>query len=257
MLDGHCSHALPATLVGIAERYTLTDADTHKPYCVLAEAGDSNSNGLVDQGWGTVIVDAAATRELSHQMAEPLTHDNNMEAEAVTIFKRTNSRSFALPGTAPAASNTNSSCQGGFKISAAAHNSNTMFQATSEALLAHYGAAPFTVLQYDANTDCTSYDVFMTHGSSIPSRSTDSVRILKDNVKLAHAGWNVQAFDNNHDCSQKATDNVQGRLLNNVAASQVCTTSAADYGQRFIWIAQKLAMRDPADWIVPIEQTWP
>ena len=59
---------------------------------VLMEVRDANSNGSVDRGWGTFIVNNDAMRELSHQAPHPIS-DSTTEIQAITIFKENDSRS--------------------------------------------------------------------------------------------------------------------------------------------------------------------
>lgn len=58
-------------------------------------------------------------------------------------------------------------------------------------------------------------------------------------------------------CSLNATENVQGRLLNGVAAERVCCTAASSYTQKFVHIEQDPDFRNPSDWIAPIMDTFP
>jgi len=255
MLGGTCSPALPAALRDVAERFTLVDTDNSKSYCGLVEAGDANGNGWFDRGWGAVVVDPNATRELSHQAPHPLA-DLTTESQAVTIFKRTASRSFVLAGAHRDASSVTSACQSAYTISDVTHNANTMFQAAVEALLAHYAASPFTVIQWHGmGTSCTTIDVFLSHGSS-SALNGDAISVLRTNTIAAHPGWLVET-PLTDSCSLAATTNVQGRLLNGVPAAQVCATAASTYSQRFISAEQHSNFRAPLDWVVPVEATWP
>jgi hypothetical protein len=58
-------------------------------------------------------------------------------------------------------------------------------------------------------------------------------------------------------CNQTATENIQGRLLNGVAAERVCCTAPSTYTQKFIHIEQHREFRNASDWIQPIMETFP
>ena len=53
-------------------------------------------------------------------------------------------------------------------------------------------------------------------------------------------------------CDLNATENMQGRLLNGVAAECVCCTAASSITQKFIHIEQHMEFRNPGDWIAPV-----
>ncbi len=139
MLQGTCTATLPASLTGVMQRGTFTDSGNGRSYCVLMEIQDANNNGFVDRGWGTFVVYNAATRELSHQAPHPIS-DSTTEIQAVTIFKETDSRSYLMSGAHRSANSASSSCQGSYGSADAAHNTNNMFHATNQELIAHYGA---------------------------------------------------------------------------------------------------------------------
>jgi cellulose 1,4-beta-cellobiosidase len=58
-------------------------------------------------------------------------------------------------------------------------------------------------------------------------------------------------------CSLNATDNTQGRLINGVAASQVCGTAASSYTGRFLHAEQDPGFRTASDWVQAVVDTWP
>src|SRR5215510_3767714 len=97
MLGGACNFALPASLATNAQIRTFIDTSTGKSYCLLMEVLDSNNNGKVDRGWGAFMVNASATREISHQAAHPLA-DLTTENESIGVFGGTDSRSWLIAG---------------------------------------------------------------------------------------------------------------------------------------------------------------
>jgi hypothetical protein len=97
MLDGGCEQvALPASLADAFEIRTVTSAD--RRYCVLVEVTDADEDGIVDRGWGTVIVAAEPERPLSIQVPHPL-NDTATPAEGIAVFEvssRLETRVYAL-----------------------------------------------------------------------------------------------------------------------------------------------------------------
>ena len=229
MLQGSCSGTLPQSLAGIASRRLLVDTGNGKAYCVLMEVLDANNNGIVDRGWGTFIVDPGAVREISHQAPHPLS-DIGTEAQAIELFRDSDSRSFLMAGTHRNASTTASTCQSAYRASDVAHNAGTMFQAANEAMSAWYGADDWWAIQWHgmAADSCASAEVYISHGSSVAPATGDKNLELKAAL-LAHAPAWMVAVPGSGACSLNGTDNVLGRLMNGVPASAVCNTAASGY----------------------------
>ena len=103
-----------------------------------------------------------------------------------------------------------------------------MVQATNEELLAYYGATPWVAIQWHgmAVSTCANTDVYPSHGRDVPPEPTDKIAILRGHLLLQHPTWDVD-LPGSGSCSLNATDNVQGRLLNGVAAASVCGTEAS------------------------------
>jgi hypothetical protein len=257
MLQGACDSAVPRSLNGIVQVRTFTDTGNGRTYCLLMEVRDQNGNGHVDNGFGTFIVYNSATRQLSHQAVHPIA-DSTTEIQAVTVFRDTDSRSYLMAGAHRNANSAMSSCRESFPVSDASHNSDTMVQATNEALLAYYGTTPCFAIQWHgmAASTCPTTDVFPTHGRDVTPAPTDKIAVLRDNLRARHPTWDVD-LPGSDACTLNATENVQGRLLNGVAAERVCGTAASSYTQRFIHVEQDPDFRNPRDWIAPITKTFP
>ena len=263
MLQGSCDFAVPVSLNGIVQVKTFTDTDNGRNYCLLIEVRDQNGDGqngdgLVDNGFGTFIVYSKASRQLSHQAVHPI-FDRDTEKQAVTVFKDTESRSFLMAGAHRDANSKASACLPSHPESDASHNSNTMVQATNEELLAYYGSASWFAIQWHgmAASKCLNTEVYPSHGRAIAPASTDKIAVLRDRLLLHHPTWRVD-LPGYGSCSLNATENVQGRLLNGVAAERVCDTPASSYAQKFIHIEQDPDdFRDPSNWIAPITETFP
>jgi hypothetical protein len=257
MLQGTCDFPAPSNLAGIVQVRTFRDTDNGRAYCLLMEVRDQDGNGTVDHGFGTFIVYAGATRQLSHQAVHPIA-DSTTDSQAVTVFKATGSRSFLMAGAHRDANARASTCCEDFPESDASHNSNTMVQATNEALLDYYGEASWFAIQWHgmAASTCSSTDVYPTHGVDVTPAPTDRIAVLRDNVRSLHPTWDVD-LPGSGSCGLNATENIQGRLLNGVAADSVCRIESPTYTQRFIHIEQDPDFRNPSDWIAAIEKTFP
>jgi len=257
ILQGSCDFAVPASLNGIVQVKTFTDTGNGRSYCLLMEVLDQNGNGDVDNGFGTFIVYNSATRQLSHQAVHPIA-DSTTESQAVTVFKDTDSRSYLMAGAHRDANSAASTCRPSDPESDASHNSNTMVQATNEELLAYYGAASWFAIQWHgmAASTCPKTDVYPSHGRDVTPAPTDKIAVLRDNLRVHHPTWGVD-LPGSSSCSLNATENVQGRLLNGVAAERVCCTAASSYTQKFVHIEQDPNFRKPSDWIAPITDTFP
>jgi phosphoribosylanthranilate isomerase len=258
MLQGQCGFALPSGLAGIAEVRTFTDSGNGKSYCLLMEVLDANNNGVVDRGWGTFIVDANAARELSHQAPHPIS-DSTTETQAIGVFKGTSSRSYLMAGAHRNANGSSgSSCQSGYGPADAAHNVAVMVQATNAELMAFYGTRAWTAIQWHgmAADTCSTVEAYLTHGRNVAPASTDKIAVLKNNMLKYHPTWKIETPGTGA-CSLNATDNTQGRLINGVDPSVVCTTAASTYNGRFVHIEQDPNFRSAADWIPAVIDTWP
>jgi hypothetical protein len=258
MLKGSCSFPLPASLAGIAELRAFTDVTNGRSYCILMEILDANSNGIVDRGWGTFVVDPGAMRELSQQAPHPIA-DSTTEVQAIGVFKGTSSRSYLMAGAHRAANGASGSdCQSSYGPADAAHNVANMFHATNLELVAHYGPVAWTAIQWHgmAADTCPTVEVYLSHGRTIAPLSTDKIAELKTRLLSHHPGWKV-ATPGTGACSLNATDNTQGRLINGVDPELVCRTAAATYTGRFVHIEQDPGFRSAADWIAAVSETWP
>jgi hypothetical protein len=257
MLRGSCGATLPQSLAGTVSRKLFVDIENGKPYCVLLEILDADNNGIVDRGWGTFIVDSGADREISHQAPHPLS-DLDTDAQAIELFKDSNSRSFLMAGTHRNASTAASTCQSAYRASDAAHNAATMYQAANEAMLAYYGAADWWAVQWHgmAASSCSTVEVYISHGSSAPPVPEATSLELKAALLLYHPAWLV-AVPGGGACSLNGTDNVLGRLLNGVPAANVCDTAASGYTGQFLHIEQDPNFRASVDWLPAVRDVWP
>jgi hypothetical protein len=257
MLDGSCSAILPTSLAGVMQLRTFTDTANSRSYCLLMEVLDADNNGKVDRGWGTFVVYNGASRELSHHAPHPIA-DSTTENQAIGIFRDTDSRSYLMAGAHRLANSGSSSCQSSYGPADAAHNVDNMFQATNAELMDYYGSNDWWAIQWPgmAADTCDAAQVYLSHGRNVLPVTGDKILDLKNNVLLYHPTWDVETTGTGA-CTLNATDNTQGRLINGVAASQVCNTAASSYTGRFLHIEQDPGFRTPSDWIQAVNDTWP
>ena len=259
MLDGACANTpLPKSL---RTNYVISPfTENGHSYCVLIETLDKEDNGLVDKGWGTFITATQPLRELSIQAPHPIA-DALTATEGIGIFTGTRSRSFLLAGTHRGSDTTSSTCQTAYLRADAGHNTGTLFEPAVAELLAFYNGngKQWTGLQFHGMTDtaCDGVDVHMTYGLTTSPLVSDKIRTLKANLTWYNSAWGVTVPGDLPTCSLNGTLNVQGRLLNNVPSTSVCTTSSTAASKRFIHIEQKALMRDPQNWVSAINDTWP
>jgi hypothetical protein len=255
MLNGACNFALPAAIATAAQIRTFTDTGTGKSYCLLMEVLDNNNNGKVDRGWGALMVNANATRELSHQAPHPLA-DLTTENESIGVFGGTDSRSWLMAGAHRMAASGSNSCQSSYGASDAAHAIDNMFHATNVELMAFYSNNDWQAIQWHgmAAGTCDPANAFLSHGRTVNPQPGDKNLLLKNNMLGYHPTWVVETPVSS--CSLNATDNVQGRLINGVPAASVCGTAASSYNGRFLHIEQDPGFRTASDWIPSVSEVW-
>lgn len=257
MMNGRCDGTLPASLAGIAERRTFTDRNTGRSYCLLMEVLDGNRDGFVDRGWAALVIDPRATRELHHHAPHPIS-DAETDDQAVGVFAATQSRGYLVAGAHRWSNAAMSACQGSYAQADVAHNDATMFHATNEALARYYGARPWWAIQWHgmAAADCRDADVYLSHGRSVPPAAEDPIVRLKTRLLAEHPAWRI-GLPGDGTCNLNGTFNVQGRLLNGVAAPAVCEAPAAAQSGRFIHIEQDPPFREARLWAEAIAGVFP
>jgi hypothetical protein len=225
------------------------------------EIKDRDGDGIVDKGWGTFITNLSSSRELSIQIPHPIADIATID-EGIGVFKETDSRSFLMAGTHPDANSEISTCQSSFPKSDVAHNVANFFQPAEQELLSYYnsaGGVNFVAIQFHGMgpSSCGGVDVYLTHGPSLSPVSGDKILQLQSNLAFYNPGWVVTVPGDSPSCKLGGSTNVQGRLLNGVAANAACYTTASEYSGKFIHIEQKAEFRSSADWIDAIMDTWP
>lgn len=262
MLAGRCDDIALASLKNNYSVASFTDKGNNTKYCVMMEVVDQDNNAFVDRGWGTFIVNNAPSRELNIQAPHPL-FDLDTEAQAIGVFKGVGARTYLVAGAHRDANKERTTCEPdtGDGVADASHNSNTIFQSASQAIMDYYNSnnKNWVAIQFHgkATTSCPGVDAFMTYGSTAPPKPGEKLLELKANVLKRHPNWVVTVPGDAPPCTLNATDNVTGRLYNNVPATNVCPVAASIYTGRFIHIEQNREQRTAADWIPAILDTWP
>lgn len=256
MLNGHCDFELGASIASVLELRPFRDAENGKQYCVLLERLDANGDGFVDRGWGTFIVDPAASRELSHQAPHPLA-DLDTEVQAIELFKRTDSRSFLLCG-AHRNANTDRACDSNYRQADCAHDTGSMFFAVAREIAAFYGARPHNQIQWHGmgSDTCEGVTAYISPGLASMPPADSPARRLDAEAEAANPRWSVK-IPGSGACGLNATDNVEGRHLNGVAVESACSVEPTSTTGKFIHVEQKQEARDPSLWVTPVNRTFP
>lgn len=251
---------LPQALAG---RYTVSlFTDNGQSYCVLLETMDANQDGYVDAGWGTFIFNPSQqAKSFSIDVPHPL-HDGGTPEQGIAVFKGVQARTFVMAGAHRHANSATCDCVPNHDYGEAdvAHNPETAFQATFEAMIDYYGIEGFTAFQFHglAESTCGNVDAYLTHGSTRTQLANSVVDQLKHNLLEVIPNewdWLVTVPGDSPSCSKTGTGNVQGRLLSGIIAEGVCQRKADSYRGNFVHIEQKAAQRSPnayAYWIAAL-----
>jgi len=271
MLKGNCEFALPLSLAGNMRIRWFQDSNNGRSYCVLMEVTSTAMSGIVDKGLGTFIIYPQATRELSQQVPHPkhstatagTAGDAYTEREAIRIFKHTNTRSFLMAGARRSANMLASTCHSGEWMSDVAHNTTNMFFAANQALNDYYGASDWTALQWHGKAAATcSNDMYISEGRAIAPAAGAKILRLHAAIRQAAPAWNSEV-PGASTCKLNAATNVEGRLLNGVPVSSVCTGSSKASTQKFIHIEQTSILIGSniegaaASWVQAIDTAFP
>jgi hypothetical protein len=264
MVAGQCDRAihLPPFLQRIYQVQTFTDRENGQRYCVLMEIADhALPLGKVDYGWGTVIVNPNAKRELHIQIPHPQ-YEPGTARQGMLVFQKSQARSFTLAGTHRNSSKQHSLCQQRFKASDPTHNVQHLFHITTATLHAHYQKrnTPFVVVQFHGKPfyACKDADVYMSYGNNVAPNAGSPLSVLQEHLRQSNPAWKVHVPGGPATCPYHGSDNVQSRLMNGVPHDQVCHTDSVETSERFLHIVQAPGpYRDPTYWIDAINAAFP
>jgi hypothetical protein len=242
----------------------FTDGEDGQTYCVLMENRYwvfTHTEGFtftrVPHGWGTFIHNPDADRQLCLGAPHVL-HEPGTATQTVSLFKDTQSRTFLINGAHRFASDVISDCQPDYSRADVAHNPDTMFHATVEALQIYYDQFPYEFyhLQFHGTSYfcCDECDVYLSHGSRLPPKPGDRILALQQRLLSDHPDWKV-AVVGDECCDLYGATNIQGRLLHGVPADQVCRRFSSNYSGYFLHIEQCPEYRLADDWLLTLLDT--
>lgn len=236
---------------GICRNSQLTDV--LNPYYELAEFHDATRSqsycALVERpgasvGWGSMIVNRAATSDFVVQVPHPVYELGTWEWGA-GVFAETDAHVFMMAGTHRYANADGSSD--------VAHNADSPFQAVLAGILSGRVASAFEVMQVHGmgTSTCEGVDVHIANGEYGTPPADASIRQLKEVTLEHHPSWAVTVTDEPPECWLNARTNVQARLMLD-QAHPACDDAACT--DRFLHIESDPGFRDAADWIPVMKQ---
>ncbi len=232
--------------------YTNTSLSLNRIFYVLEEKNTQTNY------WGTYVFSKTPDRNNLILQSPHSSHDFNTGKQAIYAFNRLNTIALFLNGTQRCNNSTASTCAGtttvcsgvseAFKVSDMAHNTNNMFQKTTEVLFNSIANSVFVQLHGFSKKSTDPY-VIMTNGTDITPTTVDYVTMIKNELftidnsltfKLGH-------IDTDWDRLRGFT-NTQGRFIN--GSANPCNTSASETSGRFIHIEQEKSKlrQDASGW---------
>ncbi|KAJ7612635.1 hypothetical protein FB45DRAFT_759820 [Roridomyces roridus] len=247
-VDGNCtSVVVPEAIADIYGVSLFTDSTSGLQYCIASEL--NAIDGVYANGWGLVAVPATCDAvELTVHLAAPHPiFDGPTALQAAALFSATGARSLLISGRHREAYDAQSDCviptsaKTVYYKTDPTHDVNEPFHSASTMIIEWQranGGCPsescaIIQLHGKAETSCPTDAMFMSSGIGSSASSvawyTDStdrpIKRLKNALITFFAPWNV-SLPSDSSCSLTATDNVFGRLVNGIDASQVCTHAA-------------------------------
>ena len=231
--------------------YTNTSLSLNRIFYVLEEKSTQSNY------WGTYVFSKTPDRNNLVLQSPHSSHDFNTGKQAIYAFNRLNNIALFLNGTQRCNNSTASTCAGtttvcsgvseAYKVSDMAHNTNNMFQKTTEILFNTVANSVFVQLHGFTKTNSDPY-VIMSNGTD-KTPTTDYVTLIKNELfsldnsltfKLGHVDTEWDRL--------RGFTNTQGRFIN--GSGNPCNTSPSESSGRFIHIEQeKTKLRaDAAGW---------
>jgi hypothetical protein len=227
--------------------FTDTSLTPNQVFYILEEKS-SQSNY-----WGTYVFSKTPTRDNLILMATHIKNDTNTGKEAVYCFKNNVAKAVFISGTHRCNSNDSSSCSGttstcgsseSYRLSDMAHNTNSVFQKTTENVFTNISSSVFIQLHGFAKQASDPY-VILSNGTRETS-TTDYATLIKDALLIEDGSLTFELAHINTNWTRLiGFTNTQGRLINN--STDHCNTSATSTTGRFVHIEQeKSKLRDDA-----------
>ncbi|NOY36190.1 MAG: T9SS type A sorting domain-containing protein [Chlorobi bacterium] len=237
LLEGNFATA--ATQADALDYELIEFTDGQSKYYILEKKLTGNNF------WGTYIFNPEACRKVVVQCPHP-SYDYNTGKEGIYVFQQSDAFFYFVSGTHRCNSGSYSPCSGtttvctgsseSYRISDPAHNTNSIFQATSEALKAYDSTLVFIQLHGFTKHTTDPY-VIMSNGTR-DTPSPDYIAILKNELAAVDPVLDFKIGHIDLDWNRLlAFTNVQGRFLNE--SSNPCTTDAVNSSGTFIHIEQE------------------
>lgn len=228
-------------------KFTDTSLTPNQIFYILEERSNQSNY------WGTFVFSKTPTRENLILTAPHIKYDTNTGYEAVYCFKNNLTKAVFINGTHRCNSNSYSTCSGttsacgtseSYRISDMAHNTNSIFQKTTEILFSNISNSVFIQLHGFAKQASDPY-VIMSNGTR-ETPTTDYAVLIRDALLVEDNSLTFKLAHIDTDWTRLiGFTNTQGRLINN--SPDFCNTSATTTSGRFIHIEQeKSKLRDDA-----------
>ena len=231
--------------------YTNTSLSLNRIFYVLEEKSTQTNY------WGTYVFSKTPDRNNLILQSPHSSHDFNTGKQAIYAFNRLNTSTLFLNGTQRCNNSTASTCAGtttvcsgvseAFKVSDMAHNTNNMFQKTTEVLFNTIANSVFIQLHGFSKNSTDPY-VIMTNGTD-KTPTTDYVTMIKNELFAIDNSLTFKLGHIDTDWGRlRGFTNTQGIFIN--GSANPCNTSASETSGRFIYIEQEKSKlrQDASGW---------
>ena len=220
--------------------FTDTSLTPNQVFYILEEKSDKSNH------WGTYVFSKTPTISNLIIQAPHIKNDTNTGKQAVYCFKNNVAKAVFISGTHRCNNSDSSSCSGttstcnsvseAYRVSDLAHNTQSVFQKTTENIFNTVSNSVFIQLHGFGKQTSDPY-VIMSNGTQI-TPSTDYATQIKDALLIEDNTLTFKLSHINTDWTRlRGFTNTQGRLINN--SSNPCSTSATETSGRFIHIEQE------------------
>lgn len=204
-------------------------------------------------GWGTYVINADHLRDVVIEIPHPGV-EVHTEEEGIELFRQIDGLAFLMAGTDRCSNTSYSLCTGTttfcgqdepFRTSDVAHATQTMFEASHQALIAPGGSSAAVQIHGCSDPGCP--DLFISNTTCVPGELGQR---FSRNAQIACQGFSVGLADClSPDCTLVGTTNVQGRFSNGSFWSpdfDPCSQFAPGPAQpeRFLHLEQSHDLRD-------------
>lgn len=220
--------------------FTDTSITPNQVFYIVEEKADKSNY------WGTYVFSKTPDKSTLILQAPHIKNDTNTGKQAVYCFKNNVAKAVFLNGTHRCNNSTSSSCSGTtstcnsgsepYRVSDLAHNTQSVFQKTTEVVFNTVSSSVFIQLHGFGKLDTDPYVIMSNGTQQTPATDyTTQIRdalLVEDNTltfKIAHIDTDWTRL--------RGFTNTQGRLINNV--SNPCSSSATATTGRFIHIEQE------------------